>query len=315
MEQLPVPVALPALADTAADLAADQWAPSTRDRYAVSWRTFLAWCRARALSPAPASADAVALYLADRCTDVSISTLETDLAAIGHAHLALDLPSPCDSRKVRAVLRGIRRRHGVPPARKRAISLAELAAMVAALPPTSVRNVRDRAVLVIGWVSAMRRSELAGLDLAHVSEVAEGLRVQIPRSKTDQDGQGQLVALPYAEQHPALCPVVAYRTWLQWSGIESGRVFRRVDRHGNVYDSVSAKSIGRIVKRAGGAIGLPVAELGAHSLRAGLATECAAAGVAERDIARQTRHRSIAVLRTYIRDGSLWTRHPLANVL
>lgn len=310
----PLPLDLAELGATAADLAANQWTQATRDRYESGWRIFIGWCRARALAAMPAEPDTVALYMADRCVSVSVSTLNTELAAINQAHNVMSQVSPTAHPKVRAVMRGIRRRYGVPVSRKRAISLADLVAMVAKCP-SNLTGRRDVCLLTLGWASAMRRSELAGLGLHHIAQMPEGLRIQIPRSKTDQEGDGQLVAIPYAQVHPSVCPVIAYRQWLQWSGITQGPVFRSINQHQQMGPSLSAKSVARIVQRAGVSIGIPASELGGHSLRAGLATECGRAGVSERRIARQTRHRSIKVLRTYIRDGTLWTEHPLTGVL
>ena len=310
----PLPLDLVTLGQTAADLAANQWSEATRDRYGSGWRTFVAWTRARAMAAMPAAPDTVALYLADRCVSVSVSTLNTELAAINQAHRVLGEMSPTTHPKVKAILRGIRRRYGVAVTRKRAISLDDLVAMVAKCPP-NLTGRRDVALLTLGWASAMRRSELAALCLHHVSQMPQGLRISIPKSKTDQEGEGQLVAIPYAQKHPTVCPVVAYRQWLQWSGIDSGPVFRSINQHQQIGPSISPRSVARIVQRAGVSIGIPVDELGGHSLRAGLATECGRAGVPERLIARQTRHRSIKVLRTYIRDGTLWTEHPLTDLL
>lgn len=179
--------------------------------------------------------------------------------------------------------------------------------------PDNARGQRDRALLLVGFFGAFRRSELVALTVADVRLLAEGLEVTLRRSKTDQDGAGHVKALPYAGT-PALCPVRALRAWLAVASISKGPLFREADRHGNVSASaLSGRSVARIVKATAEAAGLEESAFSGHSLRAGFATQAAKNGKAEQAIQRQTGHRSVTMLRRYIRDANLWTENAAAR--
>jgi integrase len=184
--------------------------------------------------------------------------------------------------------------------------------MVRALPAGLV-GTRDRALLLLGFAGALRRSELVALEVADARLTREGLEVTIRRSKTDQEGEGQKVGIPRGE-HKDTCPVRAYSAWLEEAGIPEGRVFRSVSRHGAINGTMSDRAVALVVKRAALRVGVEAGNLAGHSLRAGLVTAAAAAGVAERAIMNQTRHRSIAVMRSYIRDGSIFRDNAAAAV-
>ena len=152
------------------------------------------------------------------------------------------------------------------------------------------------------------------LDTADVEETADGLVVTIRRSKTDQDGQGRRVGLPYGS-NPATCPVRALRAWHAASGITEGPLFRPINRHGQIQDRrLTAQSVALVVKRVAEAAGLDPARFSGHSLRSGLATSAAAAGVSERSIMNQTGHKSVVMVRKYIREGSLFRDNAAAGV-
>ena len=189
--------------------------------------------------------------------------------------------------------------------------------MVAHLPEGRLLSTRDRALLLLGFAGAMRRSELVGLDVTDISENEDGLVVRIRWSKTDQEGQGEKVGIPYGS-HRETCPVRSVKAWLRDSGITEGALFRAVNRHGQMQpDRLGDRTVARVVKRALVAAGKDqetVGNFSGHSLRAGLATAAAIAGVSERVIQGQTRHKSLLVLRRYIRDGSLFRENAAAKV-
>ena len=173
---------------------------------------------------------------------------------------------------------------------------------------------RDRALLLLGFAGALRRSELVGIDVEDVVEVPDGLTVHLRRSKTDQEGAGRLVGIPYGS-NPSTCPVRAWRAWLELSGITEGPAFRSVDRHGRVGSTrLTAQAVALVVKRHALRAGLDPGEVAGHSLRAGLATAAAEAGVPERVIAATTGHKGTAMLRRYIREGSLFRENAASAV-
>jgi integrase len=205
---------------------------------------------------------------------------------------------------VRLVLAGIRRTHGTAQEGKAPVLTADVRKMVDALPAGAI-GVRDRALLLLGFAAALRRSELVGLDVGDVQETTDGLVVRIRKSKTDQEGAGRLVGVPYGSA-PATCPVRALRAWLEFRCDVDPALFRHIDWHGKQHKRLTDKAVARLVKRAADRVGIDPATVAGHSLRAGLATSAAAANVPERVIALQTGHESMTMLRRYIREGALF---------
>ncbi len=301
---------LAAVAAQAKDYARGSKAQSTQRAYRTDWRDFEAWCGAHGLTALPATPEIVALYLTVRAETCKPATLARRVAAISRAHQLVDHPTPTKSATVRAVVSGIRRAKGTAQQVKAPAVTRELRTMVEALSPTLLGR-RDRALLLLGFAGAFRRSELVALDVADVAETADGLVVTIRRSKTDQEGASRKVGIPYGS-HPASCPVRATRAWLAAAGIAEGALFRGVDRHGNLLSRLSDKGVARVVQRAAAAVGLDPAHYAGHSLRAGLATAAAQGGAPERVIMAQTGHTSLAMVRRYIRDGELFADNAAA---
>ena len=156
-----------------------------------------------------------------------------------------------------------------------------------------------------GFAGAFRRSELVALNVDDLVFGEQGVVVTLRRSKTDQTGAGRQVAVPYG-RHADTCPVTALRAWLEAATITEGPVFVSVDRHGNADGRLSDRAVALVVKHYAKAIGRDENDFAGHSLRAGFATEAARAGAQELDIMRTTGHKSLPMLRRYIREGNLW---------
>ena len=282
-------------------------ASNTRRAYRADWNHFTAWCGGYGLAPLPACPETVALYLAALAATHKPASLRRRLTVITKAHEAAGYVSPANMRQavVSETLKGIRRTVGTAQTGKQPLLTAQVRAAIEALPAT-LQGRRDRALLLVGFAGGFRRSELAAVTVEEVTFCEEGLVILVRRSKTDQEGEGRRVALPRGSQ-PLTCPVGALREWLQASGIVTGPVFRGINRHGRIEARALHKdSVGLIVKRAVGRIGLDPAQYAGHSLRAGLATQSYLNGSTELAIMRQTGHRSLATVRRYIRDNSLF---------
>ncbi len=255
----------------------------------------------------------MALYLtalAERC---KVSTLQRRISAISQAHQAAQLDPPTRSLAVRTVMAGIRRAKGTAQAGKAAAVTDTIRMMVGTLP-SSLLGLRDRALLLLGFAAALRRSELVGLDVGDVAFTRDGLVITLRRSKTDQEGQGRTIGIPPGA-NAVTCPVRALKGWIKAAGIEDGPLFRAITRHGHIAPArLSDKAVALVVKRTAQAAGLDPSVFAGHSLRAGLATSAAAAGVSERAIMAQTGHRSVAIARRYIREGSLFRENAAAAV-
>jgi integrase len=168
-----------------------------------------------------------------------------------------------------------------------------------------LKDVRDRALLLLGFAGGFRRSELIGLNFGDVVLVRQGLEVTLRRSKTDQNGVGRKIGIPHGRGR--WCPVVALEQWHAASSITEGPVFRPVDRHGRVgLNRLSGEGVCLVVRERVHAAGIDPGDYSGHSLRAGLATSAAQAGVSTWKIRQQTGHASDAMLARHIRDGELF---------
>lgn len=293
------------VAEAARSYARASKAQATLRAYRSAWRGFVAWCEAHGFEYLPATPTTVALYATARAeAGIKPASIDLDLAAIAAAHIAAGHPSPRSSAEVQAVRSGIRRTHGTAQRQAAPLLPDDLRRIVAALP-SSLAGTRDRALLLLGFATGSRRSELAALQVEDLAFVARGLEVTIRRSKTDQEGKGMVKPVPFG--HPTTCPVRACKAWIEAAGIKSGPLFRSIDRHGNVgATALTGHSIGRIVKRAAAAAGLDAAVVSGHSLRAGLITAAVLAGRSDREIMAQTGHRSVEMLTRYTRKARAW---------
>lgn len=274
---------------------------------------FTSWCDHRALASLPAEPSTVVLYLTDLARTAKTSTIRRRLSGISVAHQAAGHPTPTSSLAVRSAWAGIRRVKGTAETPKAALLTEDIRRMVNALPD-GLLGERDRCLLLLGFSTALRRSELVALDVEDVEETTDGLIVTVRRSKTDQEGAGRQVGVPYGSD-PRTCPVRALRSWLDVSGIGTGPLFRPVDRHENLGTGrLSDASIALVAKRSATAAGLDAAVVAGHSLRSGMATSAARGGASEAAIMVVTGHKSLPVLRRYIRRGSLFTDSAAAKL-
>jgi site-specific recombinase XerD len=252
-------------------------------------------------------------HLADQ--GASASTIAGRVAALATGHrLAGYSPSPTRDDSVKVTLAGIRRTIGTARQGKLGVTIEELRSLVAVCDPDSLAGLRDRALLVLCFAGAFRRSELVSLDLSDVDQTRDGLRVSLRRSKTDQEGTGTVKGLPYGS-NPQTCPVRTLEAWLEMAGIADGPLFRPINRHGQISpERLSDKSVALIVKRAAEGAGLDPTRVAGHSLRRGFATTAARNRVPELTICRQTGHRSLATLRAYVEEATLFTDNAAALV-
>jgi site-specific recombinase XerD len=279
---------------------------NTLRAYRADWADFCQWCEQHRLRPYPADPGAVGLYIAALAATHKVSTITRRLAAIAWEHRNHGKTPPTSMRyaAISQVMRGIRRDKGVRVEAKAALSTDQLRAMVSALPQ-SPRGLRDRALLLVGFAGGFRRSELAALDFADITEVEDGLKVLIRRSKTDQEGDGRTIGIPFGSD-PRSCPIRSFRAWIKISGITDGPIFRHFRNQKMGAGAISAQVVALIVKRAAERAGIDSTNLAGHSLRSGLATTAARNGASERTIMRQTGHRSVQMVRRYIREGELF---------
>jgi site-specific recombinase XerD len=320
MEQLPAaieappfPATIQAEADAARAFALNEKAAATRRAYRSDFAIFATWCRARGAEPLPATPDLVAVFLAAQATaGAKASTIGRRAAAIRYAHRLAGHEPPTAAETVKATMRGIRRTIGAA-AEQKAPATADRIAAMAALVPDTLAGKRDRALLLLGFAGAFRRSELVGLEVGDLTEAEGGYRVLIRHSKTDQEGEGQEIAIPAGGK---LRAVEAVKVWLAAAGIAAGPVFRRVAKGGRVMpEALTDRSVANIVKAYAERAGLDPADYAGHSLRAGFLTSAAEHGANVFKMMEVSRHKSVDTLRGYVRRADLFRDHAGAAFL
>jgi integrase len=309
---------LEALRMERAAMAEATWSANTRAAFKWDWLDFTRWCESVGRDALPASSDTVQLYLVDLARRGRLpSTIQRRVTTIRAYHLRAGLANPCDA-DVREVLAGIGRRLGTAPKKaKAALSIEDLRKLLAATGDDGPRGCRDRAVLLVGFASGLRRSDLMRLDLADVSIEREGVVLRIARSKTDQAGAGWLLGVNRGQRR-STCPVRALERWILERGGGPGPLFCQLSRPGDAIllrKRMVGESICELVQAAAKRAGLDWRRYGAHSLRAGCATAAARAGASDVAIMARTGHKSAAMMARYVRPGRLFEIDPLRGVL
>lgn len=321
-------------------------APNTLRAYAADWRHFTAWCAAYGATPLPASPELVTLYCVDLAEQgYRYATIERRLAAIRHEHVRAHERFDSRDPQLRDTLRGIRREKGTAPRPKEAIlpptlkrSLDTLhgrdahAGRAARGGGTRLVEVRDAAMLLLGFLGAFRAGELVGLRRDDVRFTEKGLLVRVRRSKTDQEGKGARKAIPKHPTDARYCAVVAVRRWIDAAGLDTVNphetreevarhgerpLFCQLTRGGRVLrrNALSTRAVIRAVKAAAERAGLDPAQYGGHSLRSGFATAAALRGKSHRSIMRQLLHTKRETTDRYIRDARAFHRNAASGIL
>jgi integrase len=274
--------------------------PSGRNNYGE-------WCQARNLSPLPAAPVTLAAFIACEAQRGSKpSSITRRIAGIRHAHLLAGHQPPTQSEMLKATMRGIRRTIGIAPNRKAPLTADCVRAMVEAAPDSLI-GLRDRALLLIGFAGALRRSELVALNVDDLTQITPGLRLRVRASKTDQEQQGANVAI---HRGSTTCPINALKDWLRAACIHQGPVFRQIFKGGRVTNArLSDRAIAEIFKNYAKRVGLDPTLFSGHSLRAGFLTSAAQGGASIFKLRDVSRHRSMDTLSGYIRDADCFRDH------
>ena len=282
-------------------------ADNTRRAYQGDLADFLEWG-----GTVPCTSEKLAGYIADRAETHSPYTITRRIVGISRAHTTQGLSDPAKNDLVRTVLRGVRRNNGTTQRQVAPLLKQDLLAILPLL--VGIKGIRDRALILLGFAAALRRSELVALDVQDIEFVSEGIIVHQRRSKTDQEGAGRKIAVPNGRT--SACPVKALRQWLEQAHIEAGAVFRSISK-GQVIAAgrLTGPSVALILKAYAERAGLPAANISGHSLRSGLVTSAAQIGVSAYKIQQQTGHKSAEMLARYIRDANLFENNAAGLLL
>lgn len=289
-------------AESARKYAEASLATATKRAYQSDFCIWVAWAEARGIKTLPGSPEAVAAFLASQAEGgASTSTVTRRAAALNLAHRVAGFPSPTVDERVRAVLSGIRRTLGTAPKKKAAATSPRILEMVRLCDATKLRGVRDRAILLLGFASALRRSELVALQVSDLEEVERGYRIHVRRSKGDQEGRGATVPVVRGLR---ACPVEAVKVWLGAARVAEGYLFRPLGKGGRVLPGpLTDRTVANVVKKYAKRAGYKPGDFGAHSLRSGFLTSASERGAKVFKMLAVSRHKNVDTLRGYIQAG------------
>lgn len=281
--------------------------PATLRAYRADWGRWRDWCAARGAPPLPASYEVLVVYIVELARDHTVASVRRALSAISTAHALAGHPRPAEHPQIREFIKGLRRAKGQVPRRKRPVLLEELCAIISAMEeePHRLKKFRDRALVLLGFAGAFRRSELCAIRCEDITFIRQEMHVLLRKSKTDQEGVGRKVAVLENEGAPHLCPVRAVLQWLSVSGIKEGFVFRGLSLSGQILEnggSLTPSVVAKIVKDALRAKGVDPTKFGAHSLRAGFVTQTMRHGADVGEVMAVTGHRSADMVLRYRRE-------------
>lgn len=288
-----------------------QKAPNTIRAYSSDWRDFSEWCASFGVAPLPATAETVANYIASLAERLHPFTISRHLTAIKQMHNSAGFAAqnPASDFTVSQIMRSIKRKHGTAQHGKAAITVPILRQMLSFIGDRMV-DARNRALLLIGFSGALRRSELVSIKTEDITRHPSGITILIPKSKADQNGHGQRIAIEYGND-PATCPIKALDSWVTRAKIKNGFIFRAVTKWGTVKDNpMNDRTVALIIKHFVALAGYDPRQFSGHSLRRGYATTAATVGASTFDIMHQTRHKSEKMVHRYIQEAEIFNRLP-----
>lgn len=303
-----------ALLQDAKRLFDQQIAPGTRRVYQSDWQLFETWCQQQHGLAVQATPAMVALFLTSQYqAQFHPTTINRRLAAIKYWFLTHNLPSPTEDGRVRAIIKGIRRDKYAPPSQPKKALLKELITQMVDLCPTdTLRGIRDRAILLLGFCGGYRRSELVAIDVDDIHfQPGRGMDITLRRSKADQEGKGSLKPIAAAKQALTYCPVRAVKQWIAAAHLTSGALFRGITKDNNIKATrMNANVVYDVIKRCATTLGYEFHDYSPHSLRAGFITQALREGARQDKIPSVTLHKSMRSLDAYVKHEDRYEDHP-----
>jgi site-specific recombinase XerD len=272
---------------------------NTQKSYSADWKHFTEWCKANKRSPLPAEIGTICLYISELAETHKYSTLRRRLSSISEAHRFKRYLSPTKTLEVQSLMEGIKREIGSRQESKKAMMIQILPELIGKIDTSTLLGLRDKAILLLGFALASRRSELVAINVEDLEVNDFGMDVRIRETKTKDDDLVKGVVFTYND----FCPVKATNRWIKEAGINTGALFRSIDRHGNIKDRLSDQSIALIVKKYIGELGMDERDFAAHSLRSGLSTSAAMMGMTDIAIMKQTGHKTREMVDRYVQAG------------
>ncbi|MEN6413125.1 MAG: site-specific integrase [Veillonellales bacterium] len=288
-------------------------AENTLRAYEADWLDYYDWCSHHNYQALPAEPETIVNYINDLADNARANTVSRRLSAISENHKAAGYQSdnPCRSGLVRNALDAIKREKGTIQQGKTPLLLEDLQEIAPYFDDSDMIGMRDKALMLTGFMGAFRRSELVKINVEDLTFSPEGVTILVHQSKGDQEGQGEYVAIP-CNSDSTVCAVAALKNWLQAAQLKSGALFRPFNKYKQIRARrLTDKSVALIVKKYASLAGRNAENFAGHSLRRGFATSAAQHDVDERTIMQQTRHKSEKMVRRYIEQGNLFKNNAL----
>jgi site-specific recombinase XerD len=288
-------------------------ADNTLRAYEADWLDFYEWCSFHNSQALPAESETIVNYINDLADNAKANTISRRLSAISENHKAAGYVdnNPCRGGLVRNALDAIKREKGTMQRGKAPILMEDLQNITSYFDVIDIAGIRDKALLLTGFMGAFRRSELVKIDIEDLTFTRDGVIILVAKSKGDQEGQGEQVAIPYSS-NPDICAVTALKNWIYNAHLVTGPLFRPLNKYKQIRNRrLTNQSVALIVKKYVGLAGLNPDNFAGHSLRRGFATSAAQHDVDERSIMKQTRHKSEKMVRRYIEQGNLFKNNAL----
>ena len=292
-------------------------AAATVRGYGADWKSFERWCADAGRDSLPATTETVSLYVTWLLTEAAkrVSTARRHIAAVADAHRRASLPAPA-MHEPRAIATAVQRERLEQPAGKAALDVPDLGRFSRGFDVATNKGCRDRAIVILGFATSLRRSELARLQLSDVSFQKEGLAVLVRRSKTDQRGAGRLFGV-WAGRRASTDPVRVLQSWIERRGRWEGPLFPRMQGHDVISRKpICGQAVADVVKLGASRAGLDPAAYAGHSLRSGAVTASADLGRSDQELMKLSGHKTASMGRVYVRRARIFAgRNPLAGVL
>lgn len=273
---------------------------NTKKAYRNDWTQFEDWCLQNKVDSLPATVETVLLYINHLSKQFKYSTIRRKLSSISQAHDTAGHINPTKHTHVSNLMKGIAKVKGTKQDSKQAILLDDIKLMIDSIDTDKLIGKRDKAMLLLGFSLASRRSELVAIDLEDITFTAKGTDILIKQSKTHDEAFRKSVLKIDTEY----CPVQALKDWIESAGIKEGAIFLTIDRHGNIKERTNDKTVARVVKKYAELAGLNPNDYAGHSLRSGLATSASEAGMNDTSIMKQTGHKTRNMVDRYVQEGN-----------
>ncbi|WP_092486837.1 site-specific integrase [Candidatus Ichthyocystis hellenicum] len=264
----------------------------------------------------PATKDMLVQYLLDKANNLCPSTLSLHITAISQWHCYQNLPDPGTDPTIKKIMIGIRRKHGRPPIKAKPLTVKNITTFIDNIlsKERTIKTIRDMALLQVAFFGAFRRSELVNIHFEDISWTEKGVTINLKRSKTDQEGHGTARTIPFGK--PPICPVTALREWMIAANLDTGPVFRAINRWNHLESTpLHPSSINIFLKKIAEECGIDPKQISSHSFRRGFSTAAASENIGFNLIKKQGGWKNDSTVHGYIEEGCQFSENAAGELM